>query len=234
MLENSAVFYVNGLSWLLNFISILVPWVSFSANTPSQRVFNQLVPGTESTGSIYLYQTLGCAKYVDAVADNQAQASCSLITTGNLPQMLGYMKDVSNVGMAFTILSLVANTISVTTTYLFSTEGKGLETVFGEQPFYRARYTVLGTNSIVFVFNSIAFGVFSALMNAKFVLNTDGLLIGFSGTQNRTWNYGGGFGLSIVVTLLSGGLFVHRYIRKQGPETKNVIANPMLNTVATT
>jgi hypothetical protein len=232
MLENSAVFYVNGLSWLLNFISILVPWVSFSANTPSQRVFNQLVPGTESTGSIYLYQTLGCAKYVDAVADNQAQATCSLITTGNLPQMLGYMKDSNNVAIAFTILSLFANSISLVTTYLFSKEG--LETIFGEQPFYRARYTVLITNSIVFVFNSVAFGVFSALINTKFVLNTDGLLIGFNGTQNRTWNYGGGFGLSIVVTLLSGGLFVHRYIRKQGPETKNVIANPMLNTMATT
>lgn len=217
--------FIGGLSVVLNFISILVPWLSFGANSPSQRILNQLTPATESTGSIYLYQTLGCTKYVDSVAPTSPQATCALITTGNLPQSLAYMKDASNVAMAFTILSLITNVISLFFMSLVAV--KRLTLIFDENGAYRARLIIVGSNLTVMVFNIISFGTFAGIFNAKFGLNTDAPLIGFGGTQNRSWGYGGGFGLSIVVTIISSVITVTEYLHKRDQETINTITNPM-------
>jgi hypothetical protein len=40
-------------------------------------------------------------------------------------------------------------------------------------------------------------------MNSKFNLDRDGVVLGFQGLNNKKWNYGGGFALSIIVFILS-------------------------------
>jgi hypothetical protein len=185
----------------------------------------QTIPASDNTGSIYLYQTIGCTKYVNSVLPTSAQAICSLITTGNLPSVLGYMKDASNVAIAFTILSLLVNIISLFFMCLIAL--KKLSMVFSEEGAYKVRYCIVGSNLIVMLFNTIAFASFSGLFNAKFQLNTDAMMIGFGGAQNRSWSYGGGFGLSIVVSILTGCIAVAEYLHKRDQGHLNTMMNPM-------
>lgn len=217
--------FMGGGQVALNLISILTPWLVFTANTPGQSNFGQTIPASDNSGSIYLYQTLGCTKYTNAVAATSPQGICSLITISNLPETLGYMRDAANTGIAFTILSLVSNVISLTFIYLAA--AKKLHILFDENG-HKVRYFIVGSNIAVVMFNVIAFSTFSGIFNAKFQMNTDGLLIGFAGTQNRTWNYGGGFGLSIVVAILSAFIAISESLHKRDQDkNNNTIINPM-------
>ena len=228
MVVYSNIIFVNTVSAGFNLLAILLPWLTFSANTPSQRMGMQILPATKNTGSMYLYQTLGCSEYVDDIASNVARGACSLITTGNLPQMLGYMKNAMNVGLAFTILSFLANLVSFVIVY-YKVSDK-LDALLGEQSFQKGRYAIVTTNSMILVFNCIAFGSFSGLINMNFNVNSDGFLIGFGGLQDRTWVYGAGFGFSIVVAILSGCIVGAELLHKRDAEKQTHVANPMIAT----
>jgi hypothetical protein len=216
-------FTVNSVSILLNLISILVPWLSFSATSPSQVTFS-----STNTGSIYLYQTVGCSTYTDSVPSNVVKGSCSLITISNLPDTLSYIKNAANVGLAFTILSLFTNIFSGFIEYLSAFNKTSLIPM--KLSFLGHINTPILLNSLIMIFNIIAFSSFSALINSNFNMNTDGMVLGFGGTTNRSWNYGGGFGLSIVVYMLSTVIFIGKFIQKnrmKSDENKTIL-NPMI------
>lgn len=101
---------------------------------------------------------------------------------------------------------------------------------FDDQPHYKVRLTLIITNTIVLLFNIIAFATFSGIMNSKFNVNTDGLLIGIVGNERRSWNYSGGFGLSIVVSILSTYTSITEYLWNDDTSTMVTVKNPMVTT----
>ena len=219
--------YVGALSLSLNFISILIPWLTTYGYTPEIRVGNSITPATDCNGAIFLYQINSCVKYLGTMPDIVAQGYCIHWSTGNIANAFNYIKDASNVGMAFTILSLFVNLISMYTLYLRKINM--LNKVLGDQPQYKAKLTLIITNIIVIVFNLIAFSTFAGIINSKFDLNTDGTRMGFAGTQQRSWTYSGGFALSIIVFLSSTYTVITEYVANDDTDTVANVKNPMVH-----
>jgi hypothetical protein len=112
------IFGVSSLNFLLNLVSILTPWVMFSATTPSQRVFNQLIPGTTNTGVLNLYNSVACITKDDVMTNNEIQSSCIMIMTSYFPEAIKYIKYASNTAIIFTSISVPVTFITLIISYL--------------------------------------------------------------------------------------------------------------------
>jgi hypothetical protein len=220
-----AAFALNSVSLLFNLLSIFLPWISFTGETASQRVFNQLIPGTQNTGSVYLFQTVGCTKLIDGPS-TAIQKSCTLIELSYLPDTVSYLYTASNVAISFMSISLPFNLLCLLFSYARA-YNKGLVFYERMETFQRHPWAIRGLCIAVWICSVISFSSYSGVIGQKFNINTDGAILGFGGAQNRRWLYGGGFALCTLTAILSMMIV---FVDLRAPRETGVLPPPAVAT----
>jgi hypothetical protein len=231
-LEYRSVLGLNVLSFLFNIISVFTPWIVYSATTPSKTILGQTFPGASNSGYLYLYESVGCTHKDYVLYTNEFKNVCSMIMIHDLPKPVSYITEASSYTLSFMCTVLIMNFISICLAYLRAVD---IIVMIPEKLWcLKDEYLVIIITVLNALFQITSFGIYIGFMNSKFNMDIDAPLIGFQGTENKMWYYGGGFGLCITTFIFN--LFVIileiiaiRKVRTNDHTVVSITRNPLDN-----